>query len=273
MRWSVSGLWTVAIIALGAAPCRVSGQVEVTSDLRQEQAARAGERYENAIVLHNPTARAQDVTLRQTDYSFAADGSIDFGDAGRLPRSNARWISLFRTTVRIAPGQSVRIPYTVEVPPVPSRGDGTYWSVVMVEGVPQDAKPARAPAGAARPSLGIRTVVRHGIQLVTHVGGGTVDAAFPAARIVRRAGEPATFELDIANTGARSYRLALKVEIFDAAGHQLRDITATSDYLYPGTSNRQRVLLGELPSGVYKALVVADAGADQIFGAQYELRF
>jgi hypothetical protein len=41
--------------------------------------------------------------------------------------------------------------------------------------------------------------------------------------------------------------------------------------IYPGTSIRQKIRLGSLEPGNYRALVILDGGGDQVFGAEYQL--
>ena len=43
--------------------------------------------------------------------------------------------------------------------------------------------------------------------------------------------------------------------------------------IYPGCSARFRIDLSGLPAGRYKAIVVADCGDENVFGAQYDLEF
>ena len=41
--------------------------------------------------------------------------------------------------------------------------------------------------------------------------------------------------------------------------------------VYPGTSVRRAIDLSRVPAGGYKALLVADAGEDNVYGATYTL--
>ena len=69
--------------------------------MTQERQAKPGETYRGTIVLRNTGAAPAEAKVYQTDYSFAADGSNLYGAPGRLPRSNANWISLSRELVTI----------------------------------------------------------------------------------------------------------------------------------------------------------------------------
>jgi hypothetical protein len=41
--------------------------------------------------------------------------------------------------------------------------------------------------------------------------------------------------------------------------------------VYPGTSVRRAIDLTDVPAGAYKALLVADAGDESVYGATYAL--
>jgi hypothetical protein len=255
-------------------PSASQAQIELVSDLRVETEARPGERYGGTLILRNPTDRPLSAKIYQTDYLFFADGRISFAAPGSTSRSNARWVTPAQTFVRIPPRQTSRVPYVVTVPAAETMPlVGTYWSVLMIEGL-QEAGRAESATAGRRPSVSIRTVVRHGVQLVTHLaGGGAPEAKFTGTRIVRLPGGGRALEFDLVNTGVRAYRLALSVELFDVDGNVASALKRTSEYLYPGTSARQRFDLSGVRTGTYKVLVLADGGGENLLGAQYTLQF
>jgi hypothetical protein len=63
------------------------------------------------------------------------------------------------------------------------------------------------------------------------------------------------------------------VELFGANGQSRGRISGGKFRMYPGTSVRHLMSLGEIPPGTYKALVLVDAGGQDVFGAQYTLQF
>ena len=68
-------------------------------------------------------------------------------------------------------------------------------------------------------------------------------------------------------------RPEMYVELFDERGASVGTFRGALYRMYPGTSVRQSIDLTTVPPGTYKALVVVDAGADDVFGAQYTLKF
>ncbi len=66
--------------------------IAVNGSLGRQYEVAPGKSYEGTIELMNPDAAPQEVRVYQTDYSFSSDGTVAYGEPGRLPRSNARWI-------------------------------------------------------------------------------------------------------------------------------------------------------------------------------------
>jgi hypothetical protein len=255
-----------AVIGL-ATPCRAAAQIAVVGSTVEERTASAGQRYEGAILVRNLTTQPQPVRVYQSDYRFFADGTSHFDSAGSTPRSNARWITPSASALVIPASADVTITYSVAVPAIDTLR-GTYWSAVMVEGVPS----APPPAGAHQVGLG--AVVRYAVQLATHlqVAGSrrvklTKDAFAPDSAGGRR------LDMVVENVGDRAYRPSLWVELYDAAGTLRARQQQQRGLLYPGTSLRQRFVFPRLPAGSYKAVVFADTGDDAVFAGQYRLAF
>lgn len=250
---------TLAATAAGA-------QVAVLSSTVQEREAAPGERYTGTIRVLNTTVDPQAVRVYQTDYAFDAHGSTWFEAAGTAPRSNARWLAVGAAHVVVPAGTEATLTYVVTVPTADTLR-GSYWSTVMVEGVPPDGQPANDPASG----VGVGSVIRYAIQVATHVGAGarTVrfsDVALQAADTVN------ALELIVANAGERAYRPALWAEVYDEAGALRARRRQERGLLYPGTSLRQRFELGPLAAGGYKAVVFADTGGDAVQAATFKLR-
>jgi hypothetical protein len=76
----------------------------------------------------------------------------------------------------------------------------------------------------------------------------------------------------VANTGERAERVEVRLDLFDADGAPAGRLRAERGLLYPGTSLRHGFELGPLRPGVYRALVVADTGGEELVGAEYSIR-
>jgi hypothetical protein len=251
------------------APAASRAQIAVLSSTVEEKIAAPGEKYTGTIVIANQSAQPQVARIYQTDYSFAADGTAHYDDAGSSKRSNARWITPQASRVVVPPNSQVAVPYSVAVP----LGDslrGTYWSMVMVEGAP--VEPGTPSDG--KPAVAIGAVMRYAVQLATHIrNSGTRTVQFASAAAGKSPDGAAALDLDVTNTGERAFRPALWVEVYDAQGVLRGKAKQQRGLLYPGTSLHQHFDLGTLPSGTYKAVVFADTGEDSVIATQYTVNY
>ena len=244
-----------------------SAQIAVMTNTVEERTAVPGEKYAGTILVRNLTSQTQPVRVYQSDYTFFADGTSHFEAPGTAGRSNAKWITPSASNALIPPDGELTVSYTVQVP-VSDTLRGTFWSTVMVEAA---VNPPRAASGR-QVSLG--SVTRYAVQIATHVSGtGTSMIGFGNQHSLSEADGSRSLEVDVSNVGERAYRPLLWVELYDAMGSVRAKLQQQRGLLYPGTSLRQKFVLGKLPAGDYKAAVFADAGDDATFAAQYKLHF
>ncbi|WP_420456199.1 hypothetical protein [Rubrivirga sp.] len=245
-------------------------QISVRSALSDDREVSAGTVYRGEVTVANETATAQQAKVYLRDYSFQADGTNVYGEPGTSARSNAAWVRFGPAVVTLAPGETRAVQYAVTVPA--DAPAGSSWSLLMVESVPPDAPESTLGDAPAAPRYGVRPVMRYGVQLATHVrGDAPVEVTFSGAELVRDEAGARGLRVDVANTGGRMVRPEVWAELFDAAGTSHGRVEGARSRIYPGTSVRQRIRLGDLPPGTYRALVVVDAGADDVYGAEYVL--
>lgn len=259
---------------LAAAPALGRAQLAVVGNSVLEQAARPGTQYSTTILVQNTSDEPQEAQVYQTDYRFLADGHSFFDPPGTLPRSNAKWVTFSPARVVVPARTTVPVAFTVSVPAAGDSLAGTYWSMLMIEPVPRGSPQSSLPALPANEvRVGLTTVMRFGMQIATHVRGGTsrIEFANLAAATDKTGRRGLAF--DLVNAGERAHRLKVTLEIYNERGELVGRLSAVRGLLYPGTSTRQTFDLGTLPPGTYKALAVADAGADELFGGQFTLRF
>lgn len=263
MRWLAAAALFVS--AAVAAPATLRGQVMVVSGTLDEAGVHPGEAHAGLIRVRNNGTTVQRAQVYQADYRFFADGRSLYEVPGSQPRSNAAWMDLGAGSLTLAPGEEGSIRFEVRVPADPSL-QGTYWSVVMVE-------TEAAPVPRTGRGVGITPVIRYAVQVATHVGrAAEARLAFQAPRVDAGAGGGRELAVDVANTGDLAERVEIRLDLFEADGTPARRLQASRGLLYPGTSLRQTFDLGHLPPGVYRALVVADTGAEELFGTEYTIR-
>jgi hypothetical protein len=244
-------------------------QIQVVGSLTASRAARPNETYDGTIVLANAGTQIADAKVYLRDYVFTADGSVVYGEAGSEARSNAGWISYSPNVVSIPAGERAEVSYRVKVPAEPKL-EGTYWSLILVEGVPGEAKAEETDTEQI--TLTFRQVTRYAIQIVTNIEGtGRVVLKFSNTRLLAKDGVR-TLQVDVQNAGTLWTRPTFLARLYDMMGKLVGELAQPAKRLYPGTSVRAVFELPALEAGTYKALVVADGGNDDLFGANYTLK-
>lgn len=256
----------------------LKAQVTVVGELSHDIDVKPGEKYDGTIQLRNETNEPQEAKIYQTDYTFRYDGTNDYGEPGKLPRSNAKWISFSPSYVILPPQGTTSIGFTVTVPYDTGTGVkpfiGTYWSMLMVEGITKGSRESSLPTDTKKPHMSISQTIRYGIQIATHIANtGVKKINFLDTKIVSEKPGERILQVDIENVGDIGFHPDVYVELFDAKGVSLGKFPGIAFRIYPGTSARERIDLSKVPGGTYKAMIVVDAGGDDIFGAQHTLKF
>jgi hypothetical protein len=239
-------------------------QVTVVGGLSQEFELRAGASSSGALTLRNNTPEPLDVMLSLRDYRFSADGRTDYPAAGSTTGSNAPWIDLAAEQVTLPPGEATDVSWTLAVPATVDAG--THWSVILVEPMGERFRPA--PGDRA---IGVTTVFRSAVQIVTHVGQADPEVRFLGRRTERTADGRALLGLDVANDGRAWVVPTVWAELTAPDGSTVARAQSTPRRLFPSTSGRFWLDLGALPAGTYEAVVVADGGGDLATGARLPL--
>lgn len=258
------------LLALAGA---TTAQVSVVGDLSQLKEARPGESYEGIILVKNDTPEIQEAKVYQHDYTFHFSGTNTYGEPGSHPRSNARWVAFSPAFITLPPNATVAVNFTVTVPRDTTGAlRGTYWSMLMVEGVRRGSAESSAP-GRQRTEMGISQTIRYGIQIATSIAGtGTPNVRFIDSKLLKKEDGSRVLQVDVENSGDRYMRPEAYVELFDEYGLSRGRFSTPTYRLYPGTSVRYAFDISSAPAGTYKALVVVDAGGDEAFAAQYTLQ-
>lgn len=259
----------VMVLLLVGSVATAESQIVVVSSSVQERAAGAGETYTGQIRLRNEGRASGGVRIYQTDYLFHADGRTLYPEPGSHTRSNAKWLTVTPTTITVPPGQTVEVSYTLRVPSLADSAAGTYWSMIMVEPIePLAAEPTRG----RQPEVGLRTVVRFGIQVATHTGAEVAHRLnIGQPRIIVDTEKGRAIEFELSNSGAAGYRPLVSLEVYDAEGNLAATAESQRGLMYPGTSVLQQFELKALQSGTYEAMIVVDTGAPDVFGGQFTL--
>lgn len=244
--------------------------IHIEGSLYQQKTTEPGAVYSGTIAIRNSGKTPVQAKLYRTDYSFAADGSNQFGAPGKLPRSNGGWLRLSQEQLTIPAGEVASVQYEVSVP-ADTTLKGSYWSMIMIEPLSAEESRDEAAIKKGQSRTALTTVTRYGVQVASDIGEtGTRELHFSNPRLVQGKDGKHLFA-DVANTGERSLNPQLSLELRSAQGAAVTKITGGKQRVYPGTSARFQFDLGSVPAGAYRALLTADAGGDDVFGSQFEL--
>jgi hypothetical protein len=234
--------------------------------------SRTADTNQGVIIVKNNGEEAQEVKVYQTDYQFYSDGKKLYDEPGKLARSNASWISFTPKQFTVPPKGTSNVNYSIKIPNS-EKLSGTYWSMLMIEVISNTPSQETKPEDGKLMTLGIKTAVRYGVQIVTNFGDtGSHNLKFLATKLVKDS-KKKIFQVDIENTGERWLKPSLWIELYNKEGSYIGKFDGGNMRLYPGTSGRFSADLSEVPEGTYKALTVADCGGNDIFGATYDLDY
>lgn len=259
----------LVILALSVVAAAQSfGGVAVIGSLVRQYAPKPGETFEGIILLKNTGTEAVEMGIGQTDYIFSADGSNLYDKPGTHPRSNAGWLSVNPVRAVVAPQSTISIYYKGKVPAT-SDLHGTYWSMIMVQ--PVDVPTPAIKDEKEKVVVGIRTVMRYAVQVVTEIGASATESLnVLEKRLIMNEGRK-VLELDVGNNGQRVQIPTLWAEFYNEQGISIGRFEGGRSRIYPTCSVRYKVELGDIPAGKYTAMIVMDTGGDYVTGAQYSL--
>lgn len=246
-----------------------AGEISVVGSLVREASLQPGAKTEGVILVRNNDNLPREIVVRQSDYRFFADGTNDLAEPGSLVRSNSDWVQFSPDQLLVPPNTTASVYYSVQAPNQ-AELDGTYWSLLLVEALPLPA-PSSTRSSSSR-GVQVQTVIRYGIQMITDLEGDPAESLSFDSVTLRQAEGQTTLVLDIANTGARQLTPHVWIDLFNSTGSNAGRVEADRrSRLLPGCSTRYLLDLSDLPPGEYAGLAIADAGTDQVFGADYTL--
>nr|WP_321354382.1 hypothetical protein [uncultured Draconibacterium sp.] len=262
-RSSIS-LFIIFLLIAVTTPNLSYANIVVLNGLTHEDEVEVGSNYRGAIQVQNTGTEAQSVKVYQRDYWYSFSGESRHDEAGTLARSNADWIKYTPTLLTLQPNEMAMIDFEVNVPDNDTL-NGTYWSVIMVEGIqPEDT--------SASSGVKIRTAIRYAVQIITNIGStGKRDLQFLGMELTPGEDETQVLNVAIENTGERILKPELNLELFNAEGESIGVFKAERRKTYPTTSILLSLPLEGVKPGAYAAVLIADCDEDNIFGTNITL--
>jgi hypothetical protein len=243
--------------------------INIEGKLTHEFAAGAGDSLSGSIIIRNNGDKAEEVKIYQKDYSSVAGGIHNYLDAGTNPRSNTGWITISPKKFFIQAGEAYIAYFSISIPSDETLA-GTYWSILMVEAIPEQS-PESSNYNPDNTGLGVQTVLRYGIRMITHINdSGTVSPEVISANLMHEE-DKLFLVLDIKNAGSRLLRINTWAELHNSLGEFSGKFEGDHLAIFPASSIRFKVDLTGIPPETYKALLVLDCGGDNVFGINYDL--
>lgn len=258
----------IILICISFFSLKSFASVEVLGALKQVFTTNPGETVKGQIQIQNNDLTDQEVRIYQTDYLFNYKDQTFYEEPGKTKRSNANWLNYSPKTVILKSKESRYIDFEIVVP----SGDsifGTFWSIIMIEGVEPIIPEKKA-------NLSIRTATRYAVQIVNEINKkGTGLLKFNEPTLVKGIEDNSLFlAIDLTNEGEHYISPEVSIELYDENGTLVKKITAPRRGLYPLTSARYKLNLEGVPSKkTYSAMIVAAGADDDVFGLEYTLYF
>ncbi len=252
----------LVVIALFVTSVQLVASITVSSPLFMSETTTLGTTYSGTIDIANAGDRNERVQLSKSDYLFTSDGNNRFNNPGTDPRSNAPWITLSSDDVVIAPGKLVKVAYTVNVP-TNENLVGTYWSIVFVEAITDTLLNPDKPDDG---TVGVEMNLRFGVQIVSQIGHtGKKSIAIDNVQ-VEKGSEIKTISFDITNTGERSIAANIYAQVYTDKGKYVGRFEGRRTGTFPECSVKASIKFPDLESGKYRMQIIADGGANDVFG-------
>ncbi|NLT03169.1 MAG: hypothetical protein GXY09_04830 [Bacteroidales bacterium] len=240
--------------------------VEVIGSLKQVFTSNPGDVVKGQIAIQNSEETDQEVRIYQTDMLYNHLDQTFYDEVGSNKRTNGNWLQYSPKTVVLKGKETRNIDFEIALP-ASDTIKGTYWSIIMIEGV--------TPIDTSRAGeLNIRTVTRYAVQLVNEVENqGTGFLRFMEPTLTREE-ENLYLAIDLVNEGDHYIGPEISMELYDEEGTLVKTLSAPKRGIYPGTSTRFKLDLAGIPSKkTYTAMIVAAGQADDVFGLEYTLYF
>jgi len=240
--------------------------ITIPGSLTKEYEAKASQQLHGTIPIQNDGDEIAHVHIFLADYMFHAQGETLFPDPGTVPRSNASWIQPGNIHIEVAPHSTYTFSYTVNVPETIDL-DGTYWSIFLIE--PTEA--LTPDLQDKQKALGIQTVIRYGVQIITHMeSSGSLALKILNKQLLKEQDEY-IFLLSVENKGTKMQSPKLLVELTNMEGHKIAKFDSQKQRIFPTCSVTYRIPLVKVAKGHYRALAILDQTDAPLFGAQYDI--
>lgn len=253
----------ILIIILIFFSTRISvASIVIVNGLTQTINLESGKEISGKIIIRNESAKSSRVKIYKQDIFAACGQNINYAEIGTNPRSLGTWLKTGVDEKLLEPREEYALYYTVTVP-ASAVASGTYWTVIMVEGL----EPIKVEESEG---VKVNSVVRYAIQIVGDLG--KLDSPKLVFEDIKYDGtvNAKNLQFRIKNEGEFSAKTKIILEIYGATGEKLKTIEGLSKRIYPHLCNEFQIELADLQKGKYECVAIADNGKD-LFGANVSI--
>lgn len=234
--------------------------ISILNGLTHIHKTEKGQTIEGEIIIQNMDKESSELLIISLkDLMIFCKKESSFIDFGAHDRSLGKWIT-FNTKERILkPKENFILKYTINIPEHMEEEIidlGTFWGVIMVE--TSNLIEENDIIG-----LTVNTKFRYAVQIITHVGEFInpeiefLDIAYAKTKELE-----ANINITIQNKGDYMVQPSLILELFNAAGENVKQTQATYKKVYPKKCADFSIQISNLPKGVYNGVLIADYGGD-----------
>lgn len=225
-----------------------------------------GKVYKGKVAIENTGSNPQSVKIFLQDYTYHADGTINYTALRTNKRSNGEWLKLNTDLVTLKGKEKTEIFYEITVPNQ-ALDPGSYWSVIIVEPV-EDIKPSDG-----KPGVSITSIIRYAIQVITdfETEKAKPDLKFESVKVEKQEGIQ-TAKVAIANNGNLYCKPTASIEIYNRkTGAKVGTYSSLTMGLLPNTSKTFYIDISKVPPDKYKATIIATDEEENAFALNVEL--
>ncbi len=225
-----------------------------------------GKIYKGKVAIENTGSNPQSVKIFLQDYTYHADGTINYTALRTNKRSNGEWLKLNTNLVTLKGKEKTEIFYEITIPNQ-AMDPGSYWSVIIVEPV-EDIKPSDS-----KPGVSITSIIRYAIQVITdfETEKAKPDLKFESIKVEKQEGKQ-TAKIAIANNGNLYCKPTASIEIYNRkTGEKVGTYSSLTMGLLPNTSKTFYIDISKVPPDKYKAAIIAADEEENAFALNVEL--
>lgn len=235
------------------------GQGFSVSPSRLSFTGNPGETVAQTITLNNTSSVPLNFSSRIQDFDRDSLGNKIYYEANTRPSSNAKWLSMSSTSIRVLPGESKKLNISMAIP---VNAKTVTQSMIFFTQVKEQT--AKATAGK---SIGVNILMELGLQVYYTPNGlnaGELEfLAFEDRGIVSNGKEQVRrLMLRIHNKGDLNKDAFVRLELTDKASGEEHKIDPASIALLPGATQWVTFDLPLKLNGKFLAVALLDAGAD-----------